>query len=378
MWLIIKQFLLKESASGVLLMAAALLGLLMANSGWAEGYFALFNQSVLGMSLLHWVNDGLMAIFFLYVGLEVKREFLSGQLSTLQQRILPGAAALGGLLLPAIIYILFVGKTPEFTSGWAIPTATDIAFALGILALLGDKVPVSMKVFLTALAIIDDLAAIVIIALFYTASLQMIYLLVAIALVVVLVFFNQRGWTNKWLYLLTGAVLWWFVLKSGLHATLAGVALALTIPLRLAGGAPMSESPLIVWEHGLAKWVAFLIIPVFGFANAGVSFSGFEWTQLLHPVVLGIAVGLFVGKQIGIFGVVYLGEKLGWLRRPEGASWQHVYGVALLCGVGFTMSLFISLLAFTPPQWQDLSKIGVFLGSFMAGISGFLVLKCHK
>lgn len=378
MYLKIKQFLSKESAAGVFLICAAVLGLLLANSGYAKSYFQLLNHYFLGMSLLHWVNDGLMAIFFLYVGLEVKREFLNGELATFKQRLLPGAAALGGLLLPAIIYLFFVGGNDEFSRGWAIPTATDIAFALGILALLGSKVPNSIKIFLTALAIIDDLAAIVIIAVFYTESLQALYLFTAVMAIGLLVFFNKKGITHKWAYLLVGIALWWLVLQSGLHATLAGVALALTIPLRVPGLESSSEAPLIVWEHGLAKWVAFLVIPVFGFANAGVSFAGFTWQQLLHPVVLGIAVGLFLGKQVGIFGVVYIGAKLGWLSRPKGASWLHVYGVSLLCGVGFTMSLFISLLAFTAPELQDLSKIGVFLGSILAGLSGFLVLKYHK
>ncbi|MBP6861737.1 MAG: Na+/H+ antiporter NhaA [Neisseriaceae bacterium] len=375
MYVTMKSFFGKESATGIVLICASILGLLWANSAYASAYFSLLNLSVLGMSVLHWINDGLMAIFFLYVGLEVKREFLSGELATFKQRALPGAAALGGLLVPALIYLLFVGQDAELASGWAIPTATDIAFALGILALLGDKVPNSIKVFLTALAIIDDLAAIVIIALFYTASLQAAYLLAAVIVLAMLVGLNRRGVTQKWPYLALGLLLWWLVLQSGLHATLAGVALALTIPLRVPGLKSYDQSPLLVWEHGLTKWVAFLVIPVFGFANAGVSFAGFSLAQLTHPIVLGIAVGLFVGKQLGIFGVVYLGAKLGWLVRPKGASWQQVYGVALLCGVGFTMSLFISLLAFVDPQLQDLSKIGVFMGSVLAGVSGFLVLK---
>ncbi len=378
MYVTIKSFFAQESATGILLIVAALLGLLLANSPYAAAYFQLLNQYFAGLSLLHWVNDGLMALFFLYVGLEVKREFLSGELATMKQRLLPGAAALGGLLLPALIYILWVGLGTDLTRGWAIPTATDIAFALGILALLGDRVPNSIKVFLTALAIIDDLAAIVIIAVFYTASLQAAYLLAAAAVLLILIAFNRRGVTQTWPYALLGLLLWWLVLQSGLHATLAGVALALTIPLRVTGLSSPDAAPLLVWEHGLTKWVAFGVIPIFGFANAGVSFAGFSWQQLSHPVVLGIATGLFVGKQVGIFAVVYLGAKLGWLARPEGASWRQVYGVSLLCGVGFTMSLFISLLAFTDPQLQDLSKIGVFLGSILAGLSGFLVLRFNR
>ena len=372
----IQVFFASEPAAGIVLMLASVLGLVLANSGVSAGYFQFLNQYVLGLSVLHWINDALMAVFFLYVGLEVKREFLSGALQTTQQRLLPGLAALAGLTVPALIFLAFNAGDVETAKGWAIPTATDIAFALGVLALLGSRVPLSMKVFLTALAIMDDLAAIVIIALFYTAQLQMLYVAAAAVCLLVLYGLNRRGITHTLPYALLGVLLWWLVLKSGVHATLAGVALALTIPLR---GAQQREEPLLLhWEHALSPWVAFAVIPVFGFANAGVSFAVVSWSALWHPVVIGIALGLFVGKQVGVFGLVYVGEILGWLKRPHGATWWHVYGIALLCGIGFTMSLFIALLAYTSPEWQDLSKVGVFVGSLLSGVAGYAVLRCQK
>ena len=372
----IQVFFASEPAAGIVLMLASVLGLVLANSGVSAGYFQFLNQYVLGLSVLHWINDALMAVFFLYVGLEVKREFLSGALQTTQQRLLPGLAALAGLTVPALIFLAFNAGDVETAKGWAIPTATDIAFALGVLALLGSRVPLSMKVFLTALAIMDDLAAIVIIALFYTAQLQMLYVVAAAVCLLALYGLNRRGVTHTLPYALLGVLLWWLVLKSGVHATLAGVALALTIPLR---GAQQREEPLLLhWEHTLSPWVAFAVIPVFGFANAGVSFAVVSWSALWHPVVIGIALGLFVGKQVGVFGLVYVGEKLGWLKRPHGATWWHVYGIALLCGIGFTMSLFIALLAYAAPEWQDLSKVGVFVGSLLSGVTGYAVLRCQK
>ena len=372
----IQVFFASEPAAGIVLMLASVLGLVLANSGVSAGYFQFLNQYVLGLSVLHWINDALMAVFFLYVGLEVKREFLSGALQTTQQRLMTGLAALAGLTVPALIFLAFNSGDVETAKGWAIPTATDIAFALGVLALLGSRVPLSMKVFLTALAIMDDLAAIVIIALFYTAQLQMLYVAAAAVCLLALYGLNRRGVTHTLPYALLGVLLWWLVLKSGVHATLAGVALALTIPLR---GAQQREEPLLLhWEHALSPWVAFAVIPVFGFANAGVSFAAVSWSALWHPVVIGIALGLFVGKQVGVFGLVYVGEKLGWLKRPHGATWWHVYGIALLCGIGFTMSLFIALLAYAAPEWQDLSKVGVFVGSLLSGVAGYAVLRCQK
>ncbi|MBS7833946.1 Na+/H+ antiporter NhaA [Wohlfahrtiimonas chitiniclastica] len=373
----IQYFFSLPTAGGIVLMISALLGLVIANSPLSGQYFAILESYVAGLSVLHWINDAFMAIFFLYVGLELKREFLVGELATNSQRILPGLAALAGLAMPAVIYYLLNRNDGAALNGWAIPTATDIAFALGIVALLGSRVPLSLKVFLTALAIIDDLAAIIIIAVFYTSELNLIYLLGALASIIALVVLNKTKVVQPYLYLLFGVILWFMVLKSGIHATLAGVTLALTIPLNGVKENEKGETPLLAWEHGLANWVSFLIIPVFGLANAGVSFAGLELSMLAHPVVLGVAVGLFLGKQIGIFGIVFIGEKLGLFNRPTGATWLQVYGVALLCGIGFTMSLFISMLAFAAPELQDLSKIGVFIGSFLSGILGYLILRFH-
>ncbi len=369
----ISDFFRSEPAAGIVLMVAALLGIIVANSPLSSQYFGTLQSYVAGMSVSHWVNDGLMAVFFLFVGLEVKRELLQGELDTNAKRLLPGLAATAGLIVPALIYLLFNYADADAAKGWAIPAATDIAFALGVLALLGKRVPLSLKIFLTALAIMDDLAVIVIIALFYTADLAPVYLLFAAVVLTVLFMLNKRGVFKSWPYLALGALLWFFVLKSGIHATLAGVVLAFAIPLRMPASA--GEPLLLKWEHALANWVAFLVVPVFGFANAGVSFAGFSLDVFTQPVVLGIALGLFLGKQIGIFGLVWGMVKLGWAKLPEGATWPQVYGVSLLCGIGFTMSLFISLLAFSNPELQDYSKVGVFLGSALAGILGYLVLR---
>ncbi|MFS6938784.1 Na+/H+ antiporter NhaA [Neisseria animaloris] len=367
------HFFSSEPAAGIVLMIAAVLGIVAANSPVSEHYFSMLGSYVAGLSVSHWINDGLMAVFFLFVGLEVKRELLQGELDTNAKRILPGLAALGGLMMPALFYVLFNSGNPETLKGWAVPAATDIAFALGVLALLGSRVPVSLKIFLTALAIMDDLAVIVIIALFYSSSISFIYLALAAATLAVLFFLNKKGILKSLPYLLLGVLLWFFVLKSGLHATLAGVLLAFAIPLRVQDS--VQEAPLLKWEHALENPVAFFVVPVFGFANAGVSFAGLDGSVLFDPVVMGIFAGLFLGKQLGVFGVVWATVKLGWTELPEGASWLQVYGVALLCGIGFTMSLFISLLAFVDPAIQDYSKVGVFLGSLFAGVLGYLVLK---
>ncbi|WP_107878797.1 Na+/H+ antiporter NhaA [Neisseria animaloris] len=367
------HFFSSEPAAGIVLMIAAMLGIVAANSPVSEHYFSMLGSHVAGLSVSHWINDGLMAVFFLFVGLEVKRELLQGELDTNAKRILPGLAALGGLMMPALFYVLFNSGNPETLKGWAVPAATDIAFALGVLALLGSRVPVSLKIFLTALAIMDDLAVIVIIALFYSSSISFIYLALAAATLAVLFFLNKKGILKSLPYLLLGVLLWFFVLKSGLHATLAGVLLAFAIPLRVQDS--VQEAPLLKWEHALENPVAFFVVPVFGFANAGVSFAGLDGSVLFDPVVMGIFAGLFLGKQLGVFGVVWATVKLGWTELPEGVSWLQVYGVALLCGIGFTMSLFISLLAFVDPAIQDYSKVGVFLGSLFAGVLGYLVLK---
>jgi len=372
----LRAFLDNEASGGVVLMGAAALALVVANSPASGAYFAALHSFVLGLSVLHWVNDALMAVFFLMVGLEIKREMLDGQLSTWPRRALPGIAALGGMVVPALIYLAFNGGPDGHPHGWAIPSATDIAFALGVLSLLGPRVPISLKVFLTALAILDDLGAVLIIAVFYTGDLNLYALGGAAFVLVLLSGLNRAGFTDLKPYLLLGAVLWVLVFLSGIHATLAGVALALTIPLRASPGKPEdTASPLHQLEHALQPWVAFLIVPVFGFANAGVSFAGMSFASLLNPVPLGVALGLFVGKQVGIFAFSWLTIRMAWADLPANATWAQFYGVALLCGIGFTMSLFIGLLAFpTSPELQDATKLGVLLGSGLSALVGAALL----
>lgn len=376
-YLFFRRFLQQESSAGLLLMAVAAIALLIANSPLSETYFEVQHAKVAGLSVLHWINDALMAVFFLLVGLEIKRELLQGQLSSWAERALPGIAALGGMVVPAIIYVAFSGGDAQVLRGWAVPMATDIAFALGVLALLGSRVPVSLKVFLTALAIIDDLGAVIVIALFYTSELSFSFLGLAAVTIATLVALNRFGVRALPVYLLLGALLWWFVLKSGIHATLAGVALAFTIPLRgREDHAAEGHSPLVSLEHALHPWVAFLIIPVFGFANAGVSFSGLSLSNLADPVPLGIALGLIVGKQVGVFGFSLIAIRCGLARLPLHASWLQLYGVAALCGIGFTMSLFIGALAFAnAPLLADETKIGVLLGSVVSALIGATLLK---
>lgn len=373
----LRDFLHGEAAGGIVLMVVAALALIVANSPAAPLYFGVLKSYVLGLSVLHWINDALMAVFFLLVGLEIKREMLDGQLSSWSRRVLPGFAALGGMIAPALVYVGFNLGSPETLRGWAIPAATDIAFALGVLSLLGSRVPASLKVFLTALAILDDLGAVIIIAIFYTADLSGLHLGLAAATLVALVALNRLGVVRLMPYLLLGAALWYFTLKSGVHATLAGVALALTIPLTPSPARPDSTvSPLHRLEHGLHPYVAFLIIPIFGFANAGVSFAVLGLATLGQAVPLGIMLGLFVGKQIGVFGFGWLAIRAGLADLPARASWAQFYGIALLCGIGFTMSLFIGLLAFPASEaLQDQTKIGVLAGSLLSGICGWLLLR---
>lgn len=361
-------------------MAVAVLALVVANSPLAPLYFGTLKSYVGPLSVLHWINDGLMAVFFLLVGLEIKREALDGELATWPQRILPGICAAGGMLVPALIYVAFNQGDAAALRGWAIPTATDIAFALGVLSLLGDRVPISLKVFLTALAIIDDLGAVLIIAIFYTSELSIAYLAAALGVMAVLVLINRQNVRVLWPYLLLGAVLWVLVLKSGIHATLAGVALALTLPLDATGGDDTnqreSNSPLLRVEHALHRVVPFLIIPIFGFANAGLSFAGIGLHHLIAPLTLGVAGGLLAGKLVGVFGFAWLSVKFGIAKLPAGASWAQMLGIAALCGIGFTMSLFIGLLAFAGnPLLQDEVKIGILAGSLIAGILGWLMLR---
>jgi NhaA family Na+:H+ antiporter len=367
---VLRDFLQSEAAGGCLLMAAAALALVVANSPLAETYFHALHAYLGPLSALHWVNDGLMALFFLFVGLEIKREFLTGQLSSWSNRALPCIAAAGGVFVPGLIYAGLNAASPDTLRGWAIPTATDIAFALGVLALLGKRVPASLKLFLATLAIVDDLAAVLVIAVFYTDQLNLLALAGAFGVVGLLVGLNLLKVTRLAPYLALGAVLWVLVLLSGVHATVAGVLLALTIPLR----SDEHASPLHRLEHALAPWVGFLIVPVFGFANAGVSFAGMSAAVLAQPISLGVALGLFVGKQIGVFGAAWLAIRTRIAQLPTGATWTQLYGVALLCGIGFTMSLFIGLLAFKDVHLQDEVKVGVLLGSLASALVGAALL----
>ncbi|NPU63636.1 Na+/H+ antiporter NhaA [Bradyrhizobium sp. 83012] len=359
-----------QAGAGIILMISATAALIVANTPASEFYFASLQRYIAGLSVLHWINDALMAVFFLLVGLEIKREFLDGQLSTWPRRVLPAFAATGGMVVPALVYIGFNLNTAETFRGWAIPTATDIAFALGALALLGSRVPSSLKIFLTALAILDDLGAVTVIAVFYTDHLALGWLAAAGAVLAVLVVLNQTGVARLSAYLVLGAALWVFTLKSGVHATLAGVALAWTIP-----ASPRKHAPLLTLEHAIQPWVAFAILPIFAFANAGVSLAGMSWDVLKQPVTLGIIAGLFVGKQSGILAATWLAIRLRLARLPEGADWRQVYGIAVLCGIGFTMSLFIGLLAFPGAEaLQNEVKVGVLLGSLLSGLFGMALL----
>ena len=374
----LRRFIDSEASGGIVLMAAAALALIAANSPLAETYFVVLKTYVGPLTVSHWINDALMAVFFLFVGLEIKREFVDGQLSTWPRRILPGICAAGGMAVPALIFAVLNWSNGDVIDGWAIPTATDIAFALGVLSLFGDRVPASMKVFLTALAIIDDLGAVVIIAIFYTGDLQLWALGGAAGVLAILVALNRTGVTMLLPYLGLGGVLWLLVLMSGVHATVAGVTLALTIPIvRPTGGGSERTvaSPLHSLEHALAKFVPFVTIPIFGFTNAGVSFGGVDASVLTDTLTVGVAGGLVVGKVIGVYGTALVTVRLGWADAPANAAPLHVLGVALLCGIGFTMSLFIGLLAFPDSQvLQDDVKIGILLGSAIAAVLGSVVL----
>lgn len=376
-----QAFFQHEAAGGIVLMFAAAFALALDNSPLAWLYDALLGTPVviqigafaINKPLLLWINDGLMAIFFFLVGLEIKREIVEGRLSSWQRASLPILAAVGGMLAPALIYAAFNSSDAVAMRGWAIPAATDIAFALGVLALLGSRVPVALKVFLLALAIIDDLGAIIIIALFYTSELSVSVLAIAAIGTAILGYLNYRGVTSLGPYLVTGLVIWVCVLKSGVHATLAGVIIALFIPIRAEN--VDGHSPLKQIEHGLAPWVAFGVMPVFAFANAGVALHGLSVSDLIAGIPLGIAAGLFIGKQVGIIGFVWFGVKLGIARLPDGVGWMQIYGVALLAGIGFTMSLFIGTLAFADPEHAAAVRIGVLAGSIMSGIIGYAVLR---
>jgi len=378
----IETFFKKESSSGIILMFAAVLAMIFANSPLVGWYNLLLDVPVvvavgafeIAKPLLLWINDGLMALFFFLVGLELKREFIEGDLSKPGQVTLPAIGAVGGMLMPALIYAALNYENPSALSGWAIPTATDIAFALGILAIIGSKVPLQLKVFLTSLAIFDDLGAIIIIALFYTEQLSMLSLIVAASMLSILFVLNRKNVTSTSPYIFIGLVLWVAVLKSGVHATLAGVILAFFIPIKGKGDEP---SPLKSLEHNLHSTIAFIVLPIFAFANAGISFTNVGIEQVMSPVPLGIILGLFIGKQLGVFGFCFIAIKLGFAKLPSNVNWTLLYGVALLCGVGFTMSLFIGSLAFEQvndiPLYKD--RLGIVIGSLISGVLGYLVIK---
>ena len=377
-----KRFFASESAGGIVLAIAALLALIISNSPWAAVYLDFVRLPgevrigtdllVLRKPMVVWVNDLWMAVFFFLVGLEIKREFVAGELASRAQVILPAAAALGGMAAPALIYAAINHADPVALRGWAIPAATDIAFAIGIVMLLGSRVPTSLKIFLTAVAIIDDLGAIVVIALFYTHQLSMPMLVASGVGLVALFILNRSGVMRVDVYALVGLLLWLVVLKSGVHATLAGVATALAVPMRDKSG----NSPLEKAEHGLHPWVAFGVLPLFAFSNAGVSLGGLSVAALLQPIPLGIAAGLVLGKVLGVFGTSWLLIRMGWAQRPAGSNWQQFVGVCVLCGIGFTMSLFIGGLAFTglDGSYEIGVKLGVICGSVLAGVLGVLIL----
>lgn len=419
----IQEFMHKEASGGILLIIATVIALIWANSPFAESYHHLWHTYVsinigntgLNYSLHHWINDGLMVIFFFVVGLEIKRELLVGELSSAKKAALPIAAALGGMIFPALIYIIF-NFGSEGSTGWGIPMATDIAFVVGILALLGNRVPLSLKIFILALAIVDDIGAVLVIAIFYTSDISLISLAIAAALLVVLVVMNRMGVRNLLIYTIVGVALWLAFLKSGVHATVAGVLLAFTIPAssrintkkftdetnqlvkdfdsagdhgenvltnserlsivdEIENNCEKILTPLQRFEHSLHPWVSFLIMPVFALANAGVTIGSGLTTAITHSVSIGIILGLFLGKQIGIFLFSFAAVKLKIASVPEGVSWKKIYSAAILAGIGFTMSLFIANLAFGNPELLDTAKVGILSGSLLSGIIGFIILK---
>jgi NhaA family Na+:H+ antiporter len=384
----LRDFLRSEAAGGILLMGAAALAMIVANSPLYDAYHHVLHAETgpvltprLGPMTAHlWINDGLMAVFFLLVGLEIKREFLDGRLATWKQRRLPFIAAACGMAVPAAVYMALARGNPELVDGWAIPAATDIAFAIGVLALLGSRAPTSLKLFLTTVAIVDDMGAVAIIAIAYTTSIDTLALGIAAGILLVMYILGRSRVRRLPIYLILAAALWYAVLLSGVHATIAGVLAASAIPIVKTPGAPdAADSPLHRLEHGVAPWVGFLIVPLFGFANAGVPLHGIGLDQVLAPLPLGIAAGLFVGKQIGIFGSVWLAVKLGLASKLRGATWVQIYGVATLCGIGFTMSLFIGALAFPgSPLLIEEAKIGVLLGSIASAITGYAILRLAK
>ena len=381
-----KWFFQLEAASGLVLLIAAIIALVISNSNLSELYFSTLDQYLfigvnnfgLKLSVHHWINDLLMAVFFFFVTLEIKREFIQGELSNLKKALLPIIGAVGGMVIPALVYVSINLGNSETLNGWAIPSATDIAFSLGILSLLGSRVPISLKIFLTALAIIDDLGAILIIAFFYSGDLSISYLSLILISYILLLILNKFGIKKFIPYLIIGSFMWFFTYKSGIHATIAGVLLASTIPHRAK---EKDFSLLIKLEHAISPYVAFIIMPIFAFANAGVNLTGLSFSSLLAPVPLGILLGLFVGKQVGVMVISYLAVKLGAAQMPDKSNWLSLYGVSILTGIGFTMSLFVGNLAFVEnTQYMDGVKIGVLSGSLLSTIFGYFILlyACKK
>ncbi|MCP5391806.1 MAG: Na+/H+ antiporter NhaA [Sphingomonadaceae bacterium] len=369
-----------DASAGILLILVAAAAMLAANSPLAHEYHALFHNKLPWIfhpklySLHAWINDGLMAIFFFVVGLEVKREWIEGQLSSADQRRLPILAAVAGMIVPALIYYAVVSAEDagNLVRGWAIPAATDIAFAMGVLGLLGNRVPASLRLFLLTVAIVDDIGAVLVIAFFYTDDIKVMWLVAAIAVVAVMYALNRMKVSSYWPFIALALVLWYVVLSSGVHATIAGVVAALTIPMRGKDDDTMLEH----MEHSLAPWSAYLIVPVFGFANAGVEFGELGLGAVLDPLPMAIAAGLFLGKQLGIFSAIFAADKLGFSKRPENASWVEIWGVTILCGIGFTMSLFVSTLAFSKnPILVEEAKIGILLGSLLSSVVGYCLLR---
>ena len=377
----IKNFFSREEKSGILLLLFAILALIIVNSPLQSLYFEIkytyipinIGDFSFTKNVSHWVNDGLMAIFFFVIGLELKREILEGELSSFDRMVLPAIAAIGGMLAPAVVYVLINYSNPENMSGWAIPTATDIAFSLAVLLLLGKSVPLSLKVFLLSLAIIDDLGAVLIIAFFYTSEISMIYLSYSAAVLALLILLNLSGSQKMYIYILLGIFLWYFVLKSGVHATIAGVLLATTIPNNQKNS--IDDSMLKQLEHKLHNFVGILVLPIFAFFNSDINFSDVTLDSLYSPLSLGIVLGLLLGKPIGITFFTYIGMKTKLFKLPDDITLKDIFGLSFLCGIGFTMSLFINGLAFSDPVLVDSSKLGIFIGSIVSAVAGYLILK---
>ena len=376
----VRALFVSDASAGILLILVAIAAMIAANSAFSEEYHHLFHglmfdADLFKLNTLHlWINDGLMAIFFFVVGLEVKREWIEGQLSTAQQRRMPVLAAVAGMAVPALVYLFFVNAegAESLTRGWAIPAATDIAFAMGVLGLLGSRVPASLRLFLLTVAIVDDIGAVLVIALFYTAKIKMTWLIAAAVTTAVMFAMNKMKVTAYWPYIVAALVLWFFVLNSGVHATIAGVVAALAIPMVGEDDHTMVET----MEHNLAPWSAYLIVPVFGFANAGVHLGDLGVAGIIAPLPLAIASGLFIGKQVGIFSAIWVADRVGFAPRPDNASWTEIWGTSILCGIGFTMSLFISGLAFTGNALLiEEAKIGILMGSLISAIVGYTILR---